>query len=340
MHFFVRLALVLAGLFIALPAASQAPADQTRKEQMLALLKSLHPVTGDVKLPGASAMLHLGKDYYYLPPDEAKRVIVDGWGNPPETGEGTMGIVFPAGSTFLDDVWGAVITYDPSGWVSDEDAATTDYDALLSDLKQGMEQNNEARREAGYPEMHLVGWAQPPVYDPNSHSVVWARNTQFPESPENSLNYDVRLLGRNGVLSLNMVTGMSALDSTRAAAKKFAASAEFTPGARYADYQPGVDKKAEYGIGGLIAAGAGLAVAKKLGLIGIILAFGKKFLILILALFGGLGAWLRKLFGRNKAPEAEEYYEPLPFEQDEPEVAEEAPPASEAEPETGLRPAE
>ena len=117
---------------------------------------------------------------------------------------------------------------------------------------------------------------------------------------------------------------------------QFAASAEFTPGARYADYQAGIDKKAEYGIGGLIAAGAGVAVAQKLGLIGIILAFGKKFLILILALFGGAGAWFRKLFGRNKEPEAEEYYEPLPFEQNEAEVAEEAPPASEAEP----RPAE
>lgn len=318
MNHIFKLALALAGLCLAASAPAQPPAadQQARERQLSEILKSLHPVSGDVVIPGASATLHLGKDYYYLPAAEARRVLVDGWGNPPDTAEGVLGLVFPAGKTFLDDVWGAVITYEPTGYVTDEDAAKEDYDSLLSDMKSGVEAANEQRTQAGYPAQHLIGWAEAPSYDPRSHSLVWARNVQFAGQTDNTLSYDVRLLGRNGVLSLNMITGMSKLGETKDAAAKFARSAEFQPGSRYADFRQG-DKKAEYGLAGLIAAGAGVAVAKKLGFLGLILAFGKKFLVLIIALFAGLGAWFRKLFGRGKAEEeqpatAYESYEDQP----------------------------
>lgn len=319
MNHLVRLALALAGLCMAAAAPAQPTAaeQKAREQQVEAILKSLHPVSGDVAVPQASAMLHLGKDYYYLPADESRRVLVDGWGNPPDTADGVLGMVFPAGKTFIDDVWGAVITYEPSGYVSDEDAAKEDYDALLKQLQEGTEAANPQRTQQGYPAQHLVGWAQAPAYDPRGHSVVWARNVNFDGQPENTLSYDVRLLGRKGVLSLNMITGMSKLDETRKAAAKFASAAEFEPGSRYADYQPGTDKKAEYGVAGLIAAGAGVAVAKKLGLLGIILAFGKKFLVIIIALAAGLGAWFRRLFNRGEpepepAPAAYEAFEDGP----------------------------
>ena len=312
----LKLALALAGLCIAASAPAQPPTaeQKARDRQLTAILESLHPVSGDVSIPQASAVLHLGKDYYYLPADESRRVLVDGWGNPPRTAEGVLGMVFPAGKTFLDDVWGAVVTYEPTGYVSDEDAAKEDYDALLKQLQEGTEAANPERAQQGYPAQHLVGWAQAPSYDNRSHSVVWARNVSFDGQPENTLSYDVRLLGRNGVLSLNMITGMSKLDETRRAAAKFAAAAEFQPGSRYAEYRPGTDKKAEYGVAGLIAAGTGVAVAKKLGLLGVILAFGKKFLIVIVALLAGAGAWFRRLFNRGDAesdpePSAYETYE-------------------------------
>ncbi len=309
----LKLVLALAGLCIAVPAAAQpAEADpKARERELVAILDSLHPVSGDVAIPQASAVLHLGKDYYYLPADEAKRVLVEGWGNPPGTADGVLGLVFPAGKTFLDDVWGAVITYEPTGYVTDKDATSTDYDSLIKEMKEGTEAVNEERIRQGYPAQHLIGWAQAPTYDPRSHSLVWAKNVQFEGQTDNTLSYDVRLLGRKGVLSLNMITGMSKLAETRQAAAKFAAAAEFQPGSRYADYQPGTDKKAEYGLAGLVAAGAGVAVAKKAGLLAIILAFGKKFIVLILALVVGLGAWARRKFGGGE-PEAD--YEPAAYE--------------------------
>lgn len=312
MRHILKLVLALAGLCIAVPAPAQPQAadQKARERELVAILDSLHPVSGDVSVPQASAVLHLGKDYYYLPAEEARRVIVEGWGNPPDTADGVLGLVFPAGKTFLDDVWGAVITYDPVGYVTDKDASTTDYDSLMQEMKEGIEAANGQRTSQGYPAQHLVGWAQAPTYDSRSHSLVWARNVEFTGQSENTLSYDVRLLGRQGVLSLNMITGMSALGDTRKAAAKFAGAAEFKPGSRYADYQAGTDKKADYGLAGLVAAGAGVAVAKKLGLIGIILAFGKKFLILILAFGAGIAAWVRRLFNRS---EPAENYEPAAY---------------------------
>ncbi|MET1112326.1 MAG: DUF2167 domain-containing protein [Allosphingosinicella sp.] len=321
MNRILKLVLALAGLWIAVPLAAQQPAadQKTREKQLVAILDSLHPVSGDVNVPEASAVLHLGKDYYYLPAAEAKRVLVEGWGNPPETAEGVLGLVFPAGKTFLDDVWGAVITYEATGYVTDKDAASTDYDELIKEMKAGTESVNEERTRQGYPAQHLVGWAQAPTYDPRSHSLVWAKNVQFEGQTDNTLSYDVRLLGRQGVLSLNMITGMSKLADTKQAAAKFAGAAEFRPGSRYADYQPGKDKTADYGLAGLVAAGAGVAVAKKVGLIGIILAFGKKFLILILAFGAGIIAWVKRKFGGGEpepdyAPAAYESWEETPAE--------------------------
>ncbi|HUD92339.1 DUF2167 domain-containing protein [Sphingobium sp.] len=271
------------------------------------MLQRQQPQTGDIALPDAKATLHLGKDYYYyLDAKAAREVIVDAWGNPAAQADGVLGLVFPAGKTFLDDdAWGAVITYDQSGYVKDDDAASTDFDALMTDMKSGEEERNKERADAGYPPVHLVGWAERPAYDRAHHSVVWARNLQFGSGGDGSLNYDVRLLGRFGVLSLNMISTMSHLPEVKAAASKFGASVTFDQGARYADFVPDVDKVAEYGIGGLVAAGAGLLAAKKLGFLALILAFGKKLLIPIILFFGVGWRWIKAKFSRTK-PEAEE----------------------------------
>ena len=216
----------------------------------------LHPISGDISIPGAHVVLHLGHDYYFVPADEARIVLTDGWGNPPSEADGVLGMVFPAGRSFADSgTWGAVITYEATGYVSDSDAASTDYSDLLRQMQAGDSDLNQERTRQGFPAQHLVGWAQSPVYDPRTHSVVWARNIQFSGATQNTLNYDVRMLGRHGVLSLNLVTEMSQLAPTRDAAQRFANAAEFTAGERYADYQAATDPVAEYGVAGLIAAG-------------------------------------------------------------------------------------
>lgn len=82
----------------------------------------------------------------------------------------------------------------------------------------------------------------------------WAKNLHFGDEENNTLNYDVRVLGRKGVLSLNAVASMNELPLVQQNIDKVLAMAEFTDGNRYADFsESNGDKIAAYGIGGLVA---------------------------------------------------------------------------------------
>lgn len=293
-----------AGLLL---AAGTAHADTPRPPaippETLAFEKSLHKQTGDIALPQAKAVLHLGDQYYFLGPDEARKVITQIWGNPPGSADDVLGIVIAKGATSYDNLWAAVVTYQPTGHVSDADAKTEDYDAVLTQMREGEGEENAERRKQGFPAIHLVGWAQPPSYDPARHALIWARDIAFVGQKIDTLNYDVRVLGREGVLSLNMVSDMRALAPVRAAAAEFGKVAAFDQGRGYADFNAATDKAAGYGLAGLIAGGVGLAVVKKLGLLGLILAFGKKFIIIIGVALVGAGRYAMRLFGRRGASE-------------------------------------
>ena len=295
------LGLALALAIAPVPLAAQDAPPPLPKEVVDAA-NSLKPQHGKIALPEARATLDLGTAYDFYGPDDARKILTTIWGNPPGAGDGILGLVMPAGKGPLTDAWGAVVTYDPSGYVSDEDAATVDYTKILEQLREGEAEDNAERRKNGYPELTLMGWAEQPHYDRVSHSVIWARDLKVSNSQTDGLNYDVRTLGRGGVLSLNLISGMDHLDEVKAAAHEFASHASFDPGARYADFDPNMDKKAEYGIGGLVAAGVGVAVAKKLGFFAILLKFLKPLLIAVVAGFAVLKNRLKGLFGRNKGP--------------------------------------
>lgn len=307
--------LVLGGLAAAMllalapPGLAQdAPSDGPSPVQK-ALVASLHPRQGMIDIPAAEAKLNLGTAYDFLSADEAKKVLTEGWGNPPEAVEGVLGMIFPHGKTFLDgDAWGAVITYEKTFYVSDKDVAKSDYDKLLTDMQSGETDENAQRKKSGFEPVHLVGWAEAPSYDKAQHNLIWARDIKFGDAPNgDTLNYDVRHLGRQGVLSLNIIANMAQLPEVREAAHGVASTAEFTPGARYVDYKQG-DKVADFGLIGLVAAGAGLLVAKKAGLLALILLFAKKGMIVLLAAGAAIGNWARRLFGRKPpapAPQSE-----------------------------------
>jgi uncharacterized membrane-anchored protein len=281
--------------------AQSAPQSEAQQKAALeaklkAMDAALHPQTGRIAIPAAHVTLDLGRSYYFLPSSDAKRVLTEGWGNPPEQVSEVLGMIFPAGKTFHDPTWGAVIQYENSGHVSDKDAATQDYDSVLADMKSGEEEENKKAAEQGYAGSHLVGWAQAPTYDSSAKTLIWARDIKFDNSQEDTLNYDVRTLGRTGVLSLNMVDTMSNLQAVRDAAKSLGSTVKFDAGSAYADYDPSTDKLADYGLAGLVAAGVGVAVAKKAGLLAVLLIFAKKAIAFIAAGFVALRAWFKRKF--------------------------------------------
>jgi uncharacterized membrane-anchored protein len=277
-----------------------AAAEQARLD---AIVASLNPRSGQIAIAAADASLQLGDDYYFLDKADSRRVLTELWGNPPSAVEGVLGMIFPKGLTPLDDTWGAVVTYTGDGYVSDEDAAEIDPDKLLTTLREGEDEDNRQRQANGFDTVHLAGWAQPPQYDAQKHNLIWAKVLKFGGNQDSTLNYDVRVLGRRGVLSLNIVAGLADLAEVGPAATALMNTAVFDAGSRYTDYQPGKDQKAAYGVAGLVAGGAALAVAKKVGFLGVLLLFLKKGAAFILVGIGAAWTWLRRKFGKGgKAP--------------------------------------
>lgn len=260
------------------------------------LESSLKFQEGKITLPNNIATLNLPANFRYLSPADTERVLVQGWNNPP--GSTSLGMIVPADtSLFSQTGWGVIVTYEADGHVKDDDADTIKYDELLKDMQEGTQASNAERTKLGYPAMTLVGWAEKPSYDKASHKLYWAKELKSAGDPVSGLNYNIRVLGRGGVLVLNAVASMDQIAKIRAEMKQVTAFSEFTPGNQYTDFDSKTDKTAEYGIAALVAGG----VAAKLGL------FGKLFaLLLVFKKFAiiGIGAIVvavSKFFGRDKS---------------------------------------
>jgi uncharacterized membrane-anchored protein len=258
-------------------------------------VESLDYKQGKIALSEIDLELSVSKDFYFLSTPDARRVIVDVWRNPPASAEHVLGMIFPITHTPADDTWGAIITYDADGYISDEDAEKIDYAELLKSMQEATQRSNETRLKDGYPKLTLVGWASPPFYDRATNKLHWAKELQFGDQPEHTLNYYVRALGRRGVLNINFVSGMDQLTEIRSVVPAVLAMPEFVVGSRYSDYVPSTDKLAAYGIGGLIAGG----LAQKLGLFALAVAFLKKGFILVVLALGGVWRVITRWFRRS-----------------------------------------
>lgn len=186
----------------------------------------------------------------------------------------------------LSENWWASYSYDDIGYVSDDEKGSLDSSAILDTLRKGTAHGNIERRQRGWPELTILGWAREPHYDARTHNLEWA--TRISSDGMICVNYNTRILGRGGVMRVVLVCDPENLDAVlpefKAALRGFAYSA----GNRYSEYRAG-DRAAEIGLSALILGGAG-AVAVKTG------AFKwlwKGLVVIALA----IGGFLKRLFG-------------------------------------------
>lgn len=209
--------------------------------------------TGTISLRGGVATLRLPTSFRFIGPEGSRRLLTEAWGNPPGTATSTLGMLIPSAiSPLTADGWGIVITYEEDGFVNDNDAASIDYTKLLKQMQNSIVAANAERQKQGFESITFVGWAEPPSYDAAAHELLWAKELQFGGTPDHTLNYNIRVLGRRGVLVLNAVAGMNQLSSIRSQTRDVLAAIDFSDGHRYTDYLPGKDEAATYGITGLI----------------------------------------------------------------------------------------
>lgn len=311
----LRIGLVLMALAIAMPAwaqqadgpAAQEPEstepgepDRAATEARLeATLRSLDFKEGTFPLHEGLATIATTPGMRYLVPADAEIFLTQLWGNPPGAGRRSLGMLVPVDKDiFSAEGWAAVISWNERGYVPDGDAESIDYDGLLKDMQDDARENNKRRITQGYQPVELVGWARPPHYDKAGKTLYWAKRLRFGDDEHETLNYVINILGRRGVLELNIVSSMEALPDVDSHAQAILETISFTSGNTYADYVPSMDKVAEVGIAGLIAGGVLAKTSLLKGILLFILAFKKAVIAGALVLLSGVWVAVKRLFRR------------------------------------------
>ncbi|UII29571.1 DUF2167 domain-containing protein [Fulvivirga ulvae] len=300
-HFFLGIVLFV----LAIPATAQEDTvgiDSTYLAEIIQFYKEayakdslLNYQHGFIELGEGIASLNLGESFKYLDPEEANKIIVEAWGNPPQE---TLGMIFPDSvNPYLPEGWGVILAYDAEGHIEDDDANDIDYNEMLVEMKTLAVESSKQRKEQGYDGYAVVGWAENPYYDKESKKLYWAKELAFDGSDINTLNYDIRVLGRSGYLRLNAVAGMDQLEMVKPAMQDLLAKVEFAEGHTYFDFDPDVDEVAAYGVGALVAG----KIAAKAGILKTLGIFLVKFWKFLLMGFVGIGAFVRKMWtGKEK----------------------------------------
>jgi len=244
----------------------------------------------DVKI-GDIADLKVPDGYIYAGKAGTKK-LMEITGNPPSGKE--LGFLSPK-----DMGWFVVFEFDSIGYIEKAEEEELDAEDLLDTIKKGNEQANELRKQRGWSTLSVDGWLKEPNFDPSSKNLQWAIKGTSQGKPV--VNFNTRLLGRRGVMAVNLVTDPYKLEGTIPVVKKLLGGYTFVDGERYAQYEEG-DKIAKYGLAALIA-GGGAALGAKLGLFAIIAKFFKSFWKLILVGVAVFFGAIRKLFGGKGAEE-------------------------------------
>ncbi len=193
--------------------------------------------------------------------------------------------------------WFMVFEFSPIGYVKDDEKDQLDADALLASIRRGTEAANKVRRERGWTTMDIVGWQTPPFYDQRTNNLRWAILGRSESSQ--TVNYSTRLLGRSGVMEVDLVLDPQDLTATLPEFDRVLSEFSFKQGQKYAEFRSG-DKVAAYGLAALVAGGAGAAALKS----GVLAKFWK---VIVLALAGVAAAvkkFIAGLTGRSE-PAAE-----------------------------------
>lgn len=221
-------------------------------------------------------------------------------------------MIFPPVSADSDSFWGVIVEgFENDGYVKDEDADKIDAGKMLKEMQDGQREANVERKQQGYSELEIVGWAMPPTYDKEAKKLTWALDIKRIGGDHHSVNYYIRILGRRGYLVLNALGSLDQVKEIEAATPQVLSMVEFNEGHRYADFDAKKgDKVATYGIAGLILGAVGLKVLAKVGLLalfakkfGFVLLFLKKFAIVIIAAGAALFNKVKSFFSGRKTNE-------------------------------------
>jgi len=274
-----KIALTLVSIVTLNLQASSRTAQAEEENPIAALDWKKGPTTARI---AGVAKQEVEKGYMFLESSEAKK-FMELTQNPDSDVDG---VILCAQD---DSSWFATYSYDNIGYVSDDEKGSLDCDAILDSIRKGTEQSNVERRRRGWPTMKVLGWARKPHYDDATHNLEWAIKASSDDGMV--VNYNTRLWGRGGVMSVTLVCEPDQLSSVLPEFKSALQGYSYTSGNRYLEYRKG-DRTAEVGLSALILGGAAAAAAKT----GAFKWLWKGLVVVVLA----IGGFLKKIFGGGK----------------------------------------
>ncbi len=178
------------------------------------LSKLMNPdSTGTKTISDGKVTITIPQGFYFLDAKDSKILLEEMWGNPPS--DDTEAMLVTKDGYFGDSVIAITMQYTNDGHIEDKDAEDINYDELLEEMQTSAEANNPQRIEMGYNPISIIGWASTPFYDQVSKKLHWAKEAKFGDAEENTLNYDLRILGREGSMDLTFIAGINQLDDVK-----------------------------------------------------------------------------------------------------------------------------
>lgn len=258
--------------------------------------------SGVIQFSSCHASIHIPTGFVFLNYNQTKKLIIDYWNNPSNRMDGILGAIVPSSSTaFYQIPIAYILSYDECGYIKDDDANNVDYEQLLEQMKADANKENKSLPKEQ--QLIIKGWAVPPKYIHASHVLIWAKEMTNGDMTNDVINYDMRVLGRKGMISINAVASPQDLQEVVKRQDSFIKALKFDNGYAYKDFNADEDNVSDWTIGGLIAGTA--AVAAKSGLLaklGLLLA---KFWKLIVIGVVAIGTGIVKLFKGRGADEDE-----------------------------------
>jgi uncharacterized membrane-anchored protein len=246
MHGFVRL------IVLALLCCGWSQHASAQKAQM-EVLKTLRFQKGDVVVGNNLATLRLTPEFRYLDPADTQMFLTRVWDNDPWLGRGALGLLLPNLDPLSSRSWAVIIRYADPGHVDDADADKIDPEERRHALDNQVQKVKAARAADGLEFIELLGWVHKPSYDKATRTLSWGTQMRF-DRKKSELHYDIRVLGRRGVLGLDVLAEMAQRGLVERQIPDLLKMASFNPGNLYSDFNPSVDRAAHHGVVGLISA--------------------------------------------------------------------------------------
>lgn len=290
-------------LLLGVNIATAQDSDLTEEEKELVRkfqADSIKGQTGAVKLESAHCTINVPDGFIFLDESSARHLLVDYWDNPEERTYGVSGALVRADAGIFYNVENAyVVSYDNCGYVSDKDASEIDFNELLEQMQEQTKEENKANPNG--PQWTLLGWGWQPSYDNVRKVLSWSKHLKI-DGDHEVINYDARVLGKDGFVIITAVGSPEAKDALMADSGEIVNSISYDKGYRYADFNEKTDHVAEWTIGGLIAgkvlakAGAGVALGK----------FAKIIVLAIIGFFAAMWKKIARWLGLRKDDDEEE----------------------------------